>query len=173
LPSRSSKKYAWLTFSTLYLSFPSKAALLSEVIRLAIRGDAPNARLGESPGCKALAATPTNDVLGAFALLVEDILHDVAELLAVGDAAATDDPALADLRDRGRDAEHSTYRTVAELLHARGALAEPLSVEEATDIIYAVASPSVYLRLTRDRGWTRDAYSGWLADTLTVALLPS
>ena len=40
--------------ATLYLAFPTKAALLSEVIRSAIRGPAPATRLADSPDWQAL-----------------------------------------------------------------------------------------------------------------------
>ena len=42
----------------------------------------------------------------------------------------------------------------------------------ATDIVWTLTSPEVFLLLTRDRGWSNEEYAGWLADMLTSALLP-
>ena len=36
---------------------------------------------------------------------------------------------------------------------------------------YAIASPEVFMLLTRDQGWTVTAYEEWLADQLIHALL--
>jgi AcrR family transcriptional regulator len=157
--------------ATVYLAFPTKAALLSGVIRTAIRGPAPATRLGDSPDWQTLTSTSTERLLGRFAVLIERILHDVAPLLAIGAAAASEDPHLQELRDRGRAAEHATLKTVVEALHARGALAAHVSVERATDILYALAGDAVYLRLTSDRSWSRQDYIAWLTDTLNHALL--
>ena len=144
-------KRARVSEATLYLAFPTKAALFADVIRSAIRGPAPDTRLAESPNWQALTAVPTERLLGRFAVLIERIIHDVARLLAVGAAAASEDPRLLELRERGRAAEHATFKTIVEALDARGALAAHLSIERATDIVYALASDTVYLRLTSDR----------------------
>ncbi|MGZ4280394.1 MAG: hypothetical protein ACXVVU_27465 [Solirubrobacteraceae bacterium] len=40
----------------------------------------------------------------------------------------------------------------------------------AADTIYALAGHDVYLRLTRECGWTGARYAAWLADTLSAAL---
>jgi hypothetical protein len=104
-------------------------------------------------------------------VLIERILHDAAPLLAIGAVAASEDPHLLELRDRGRAAEHATFRTVVDAVHARGALPAHLNVERATDILYALASDTIYLRLTSDRSWSRDDYIAWLTDTLNRTLL--
>ena len=162
---------AQVSEATLYLIFPTKAALLSDVIRSAIRGPAPATRLADSPDWQTLTSMPTEQLLGHFAVLIERVLHDAAPLLAIGAAAASEDAELLELRDRGRAAEHATLMTLVESLHDRGALATHLSVERATDILYALASDTVYLRLTSDCSWSRDAYIAWLTDTLNRVLL--
>jgi AcrR family transcriptional regulator len=164
-------KRARVSEATLYLAFPTKAALLSDVIRSAIRGPALATRLADSPDWQTLTSTPTEQLLGHFAVLIERVLHAAAPLLAIGAAAASEDAELRELRDRGRAAEHATFKTVVEALHARGALAAHLSVEQATDILYALASDATYLRLTSDRSWSRDDYIVWLTDMLNHALL--
>jgi len=43
---------------------------------------------------------------------------------------------------------------------------------EATETVWTLTSPEVFLLLTRDRGWSKGKYAEWLADTLIRALLP-
>jgi hypothetical protein len=64
----------------------------------------------------------------------------------------------------------SDFREVADALDRAGALADTVTPEDAADTIYALAGHSVYLRLTRECGWTRAPYAAWLADTLPAAL---
>jgi hypothetical protein len=49
----------------------------------------------------------------------------------------------------------------------------PLRVapDDALETVFALASPDVHHLLTRVRGWTRDRYCDWLADSLAAILL--
>jgi hypothetical protein len=42
----------------------------------------------------------------------------------------------------------------------------------ATDTVWTLTSPEVFLLLTRERGLSKKKYAEWLADKLTRALLP-
>ena len=53
-----------------------------------------------------------------------------------------------------------------------GPLQEKMDEAHATDIVWTLTSPEVFLLLTRDRGWSKEKYAEWLADTLIRALLP-
>jgi hypothetical protein len=64
-----------------------------------------------------------------------------------------------------------TLRRVVELVAATGDLRADLDVDHATDILWTVGSPEVYLQLTVDRGWTHAAYHDWLRRTLSLLLL--
>ena len=44
--------------------------------------------------------------------------------------------------------------------------------EAATETVWALASPELHSMLTARRGWSRERYCDWLADTLVSALLP-
>ena len=156
---------------TVYLAFPSKPALLSAVISRAVRGDEPSARLLDSAAWRRLVKAPTDDLARTFAELIERVLHDAAGLLVVGQAAAGTHPELKALSDQGNAAEHEVYRAFVRLLGQRDVLVSGTTVEEGADILYAVASPAIYLRLTNDRRWSRCAYVAWLERTITASLL--
>ena len=55
---------------------------------------------------------------------------------------------------------------------SNGPLRERANEAYATDIVWTLTSPEVFLLLTRDRGWSKEKYAEWLADSLIRALLP-
>jgi AcrR family transcriptional regulator len=154
---------------TVYLAFPTKAKLLNEIIVTALRAeDAPRpfrTRLQE-----ALAAPPDR-LLAEFAALTADLMARTARIMDLGETAASSDPQLAALRDRGHAAMRSDCHDVAATLAVRGALAVDITTEDAASTIYAIANESVYLRLVDGCGWSPDRYHAWLERTLRKTLL--
>ena len=63
---------------TVFLSFPGKAALLAEIIRWNVRGDAPDERVVESAPWRAMLALPSDELLPRFADLLTQILERTA-----------------------------------------------------------------------------------------------
>lgn len=55
---------------------------------------------------------------------------------------------------------------------SNGQFRESMDDEYATDTVWTLTSPEVFLLLTRDLGWPKEKYAQWLADTLARALLP-
>ena len=84
----------------------------------------------------------------------------MAPLLAV--AAA--EPSLAELHRKLHQARLRNLRTLPPALGLRA--------EAVAETIWALASPELYLLLTRTRGWTRRRYVAWLADALASLLSP-
>ena len=68
-------------------------------------------------------------------------------------------------------ATRANLRALAAELKRRGALAPDISAQHAADTIYAVATDeSVFLRLTRECGWTPARYADLIARTLKASL---
>jgi hypothetical protein len=86
-------------------------------------------------------------------------------------SAASADPQLAELRERGHAAMRSDFQAVAQALAARGALADDVDVATAAATIYGIVNKSVYLRLIDGCGWTSNRYRDWLARVLVRAQL--
>ena len=162
-------KAAGVAEKTVYLAFPNKAELLSEIIVTALRAeDAPRpfrTRLRE-----ALTAAP-EQLLEEFAALTADLMARTGRIMALGESAASSDPQLAALRDRGHAAMRSDCHDVAATLAARGAVAADITADDAASTIYAIANESVYLRLVDGCGWSPDRYQAWLEQTLRKTLL--
>jgi hypothetical protein len=94
-------------------------------------------------------------------------------LLRVLDAAATSEPALAELQRSHARQRLDGMRGFAALLHDRGALRPDLTVDRAADILWALCAQATYDSLVTHRGWTDAEYRDWLAQTLASALLPA
>ncbi len=155
---------------TVYLAFPTKAALLNECIRVAVRGDDGERPMLARVGWRAALDTPPNRMLGLVAEASAQLMSRAARLLAVGESAGNDDLALAEFRERGHAATRADALAIAKALKRAGVLRKGMSAKRAGDLIYAlVASESVYLRLS-EQGWSNSAYARMLEQTLAGAL---
>src|SRR4051812_15048368 len=85
---------------TVFLAFPTKAALLGECVRVAVRGDDEATPLLARDPVRAVLEAPPERMLGLLADASADLLERAARLLAVGESAGPDDPVLAEVRER-------------------------------------------------------------------------
>jgi AcrR family transcriptional regulator len=156
---------------TVFNAFPSKAALLSECIRVAVRGDAGAVPMLAREHWRAIFDAPAQRMIGLFADASADLYSRAAPLLAVGEAAASADPLLARERDRGHAATLADLREVARAMKRKGALRRGVSAERAAEAMYALAAnESVYLRLVAACGWSPSAYARALERALLGAI---
>jgi AcrR family transcriptional regulator len=167
---RAIAKQAEVAEKTVYLAFPTKAQLLSEVIRVAVRGDDEETPITAREDWHAILDAPADEVLERLARHETKALERTARLLVMADIAAAGDPRLIPLRDRGHAAQRSLYMEAAASLGARGMLDSGLPLADAADTIYALAHEALYLRLTDECGWSPSRYAHWLSSTLTAAL---
>ena len=157
---------------TLYLAYPSKAALLGEIIRVGVRGDDGDQPLTRRPPwTEMLAAESVPEVVARFAAGGAALMSRAARVLWLGEANAASDPQLQEARDRAHANIRSDMREFAAALAERGALAPGLDLEQAAAILFAVcANETIFLRLTDECGWTPDQYAN-LIETLVTGLL--
>lgn len=157
---------------TLYLAYPSKAALLAEIIQVGVRGgegDEPLTR--RAPWVEMLAATSVAEVVARFAGGGAALMSRAARALWLGEANAASDPQLQQARQRGHANIRADMSEFATALSDRGALAPAVEVQHAAAILFAIcANETVFLRLTDECDWTPDQYAG-LIDKLITALL--
>ena len=153
---------------TLYLNFPTKAELLNEIIRVAVRGHDCDQPLAGGAGFEAVIHAPAGELLREFARMTAGLMSRTARLLAIGEAAATVDPALREFRDRGHAATRADLLAVANALSERGELAPGVTPQQAADTMFAVAgSEAPYLRLLDECGWSDDDYAQLLERLLS------
>jgi len=158
---------------TMYLAFTSKATLLRQVIQHAVRGDETATPLSERPEWRALVSGPVNEVFARFAAMNTALMIRTAAIVELGETAAQSDPELAQYRDHAHQETRTDLGALAAELERRGALAPDVSWQDAADTIYALATDeSVYLRLTRECGWTPARYAELIARCLEATLAP-
>lgn len=157
---------------TLYLAYPSKAALLSEIIRVGVRGgegDRPLTR--RAPWVEMLAAASVAEVVARFAAGGAALMSRAARVLWLGEANAASDPQLQEARTRAHANIRADMGEFAVALRDRGALHPGLDAEQAAAILFAVcANETIFVRLIDECGWTADQYAD-LIEILVNALL--
>ncbi len=109
--------------------------------------------------------------LQMFAQVVANNLDQVAEVSEMMADAAKAEPDFDRILQKlnKQRLEHMTY--AVQQIAANGNFRENIDDAYATDTVWTLTSPEVFLLLTRDRGWSKEKYAEWLADMLTRALL--
>jgi hypothetical protein len=144
---------------------------MRQVIQLSVRGDEAETPLAERPEWRQLLPGPVDEVFARFAAQNAALMARTAPLIALGEAAAASDPELAEYRDQAHAETRANLRALTAELNRRGALNPDITEQDAADTIYALATDeSVFLRLTRDCGWTVAAYANLIACALDAAL---
>jgi AcrR family transcriptional regulator len=162
---------AGVSEKTMYLAFATKATLLRQVIQLRAQGDDAAIPLSERTEWRALVTGPVEEIFVRFAALNATLMTRSAAVMALGEAAAATDPELAEYRDQAHAETRANLGALAAELKRRDVLAPGISEQDAADTIYALATDeSVFLRLTRDCGWTPARYADLIAHTLTATL---
>jgi AcrR family transcriptional regulator len=90
------------------------------------------------------------------------------ELLRTAGAVA---PELADVARRIEARRRHNQARLIVSLHERGALRPGLSLEEATDVLWALTSYDLYRMLVVEQRWEPERYETWLAQLLIQHLL--
>ncbi|RDI48903.1 TetR/AcrR family transcriptional regulator [Nocardia mexicana] len=163
---------AGMAVQTLYFTFATKRAILSELLDVEIAGDTePVATMDRPWFAEALAATPAEQIRLQVAAAAT-IYARVSTLLEVVRSAASTDPELAELWQTNIAQRHTVQLRLAEALAAKTSLREGISASRAADIALTVLAPESYRLLVHQRGWTDTEWAAWATDALTLQLLP-
>jgi AcrR family transcriptional regulator len=165
-------EHAGVAVQTIYFHFGNKRTLLRAAIDVAAVGDdAPVALLDRPWMDRIRDEQDARAMIAMWAESSREIFGRIAPIMGVVRDAAVVDP---DLDEQWRLNETQTltaFGVFVQLLAERGALRRDLTVDKATDVVFALNSIEVYLLLTSTRHWTPAAWQGWLTDTLSAALL--
>jgi AcrR family transcriptional regulator len=153
---------------TIAAAFGSKRALLAEVIN-------PEAF---SPVARRLIEElrATEDVSRQLTLVAQitrqayEPLASSLELLRTAGAVA---PELADVARQIEVRRRQNQARLIASLHKQGTLRHDLSLEEATDVLWALTSYDLYRMLVLEQRWEPEWYETWLAELLAQHLLVS
>lgn len=158
---------------TIYSIFKNKRNILSFLLDVSIGGDDQPIRLLDRPEPQAVMHdTEQRKQLSMFAQGITEILERASPVLEIMRSAAKTEPEIADLLKHLLDERLQNMVTFVHSVAANGPLRDGLDEANAGEIIWTITSPEVFQLLTVERGWAREKYIQWLADTLTRLLLP-
>ncbi len=164
---------AGVAVQTVYASMRTKRDILEAVIQLSVRGEGEEVSLAETARWRDMEAeADPREELAKFTRIHREICEREARLFAVLETAAAVDAEIEPLLHDKERYRYEDQRRVARSLGRRRKLRTGLSIREAADIIWALASERTYVALVRERGWSVEHYEAWLTDQLVAALLP-
>jgi AcrR family transcriptional regulator len=158
---------------TVYVTFGSKRVLLSDLVGLAVVGDAGRSPLLEQEGPQAVRRSKSQgEQVRLFAADMRQIMARVGPLFQVMHTASATEPEIATLLGQLLEQRLEGMRAFVRMLSANGPLRQASDVDSAAEAVWALSSAEVHWLLTVDRGWSGDRYEKWLADILEAVLLP-
>jgi AcrR family transcriptional regulator len=164
---------AGVAVETIYASFGSKRAILSQLVSVSLVGDDEPIPLLQREGPIAvMRETDQTRQVAMFATDMTEIMKRVAPLFEVMRAAAKSEPDIAEMLHQMLDERAEGMKVFIRALMRNGPLQSGLTLEEAAETVWAITSGEVYTLLVNDRGWSIEKYSKWLAKTLNKLLLP-
>ncbi len=157
---------AHVAIPTVYVTFGSKAAILSALV----------SSVGAADDIRELArvafaeADPARRLRKAARVFrtIHEREADIEDLLW---QAGGGDPDLAAVWRQSHRQQLSRQRELMTAIAQVGGLRTGTSLNAATQTLWALSSPEVYRLLVREQGWTSERYEGWLADSAIRLLL--
>ena len=163
-----------VSLKTVYLAFETKARLLRAVWDLALKGDESDAPVaGRSWYLEALDEPDPARQLRLVARNSCIVKVRIAALLGVIRDAAPTDHEIRALWDLIQSDFYVNQRTIVETLDQKHALSPGLDVARASDILWTLNHPDIWLLLVVGRHWTPEQFETWLGDSACAQLLGS
>lgn len=161
-----------VALKTVYLAFDTKARLLRSVWDLALKGDDADAPVAERAWYVAVLDEPDPErKLRRLAEASCTVKRRIAALLRVIRDAAPSDDEIGALWELIQSDFYANQGAIIATLERTDALAPGLDAARATDILWTLNHPDVWLLLVGERGWTPDQFETWLGDTAIGQLL--
>ena len=157
---------------TIYAVFGNKQAILEQLITALLRGSDEETPLIDQPERLAILAEPNEQLqIWRFSTDIASILARVAPLVDVVRSAAHSNREIADLYAKLHMGRRNNLKKLVMALAGHGMLREGLDPDSATDTVWRLASPELFLLVTRTEGMTQADYADWLASMLEASLL--
>jgi AcrR family transcriptional regulator len=157
---------AGVSVPTIEQVFRTKANLLKTAIDVAIAGDDEPVPILRRPLATTAAAAPTIETfLAVISVGVADVAERAAGLVLVAFEAAVGDPRLQPLAEELRDNRAAMAKWIVDGLVARTPLRPGIDRSHAVDVVWLLMDPAVFTRLRIDRGWSRQRFQQWFADS--------
>jgi len=152
---------------TVELLFGTKSRLLTAVIDVAIAGDdEPVAVLDRDWATVARRQTSARGLLRVTATVLRAAQERSAGVILAAYEAAASDPVVARLVDDQEQRRAITARWMVDGVAALSPLRPGLTADDATESVWALMDPVLFVRLTRRRGWPPERYETWWAESV-------
>lgn len=163
---------AGVALKTVYLAFTTKSGLLRALWDLRLKGDQAEAAVAERPWYREVVEEPDPErQLRGNARNARLVKERIAGVLKILRSAAPVDPDAEALWRLIQTDFYDNQRVIVESLEVRQALRPGLDVAQASDILWTLNHPDVWLLLVGERGWTPGQWERWFADTACAQLL--
>jgi AcrR family transcriptional regulator len=163
---------AGVSLKTVYVAFATKSNLLRAVWDLVLKGDADDTPVAERPWyLEVVEERDPERQLRLNARNARVVKERIAAMLAAIRDASSIDPDARELWALIQSDFYANQRVIVEAVHHNGGLAAGLDVTRATDILWTLNHPDVWLLLVDERGWTAEQFEDWFADTTCQLLL--
>jgi AcrR family transcriptional regulator len=163
---------AGVSLKTAYLPFATKSRLLRALWDLRLKGDE-----GDPPVAQHewfLEVMQEEDPIRKLELNARNsraAKSRIGAMFRVIRGAAEIDADCRELWELIQRDFHANQRTIVESLHRDGNLRPGLTAARATDTLWTLNHPDVWMLLVGERGWSPRAYETWLAQTSCAQLL--
>lgn len=163
---------AGVSAETIYATLKTKRAIIAELVKRAVRRDAPDTPLiRQARPAVVLNAPDQREMIALFASDISQVLGAFAPLMAVLRVAATTEPELNKLYVRIQQGRRENLSAFAAALISLAHLNEDMALAEATSVIWRLASPEMYSLITEVEGLDQSGFADWLASSLHRILL--
>ena len=165
---------AGVAAETIYAIFKNKGKILISLVNfLSASRVEERVPLLERAGPRAVAQErDQHRQLQLFAQVVANNLEGNASISEIILVAAKTDQDIEKIMQQFIKQRRQHMAVAVHQIAANGPFRENMDEEYATDTVWTLASPEVFLLLTRDLGWSKVKYEQWLAETLIKVLLP-
>ncbi|MGI5127680.1 TetR/AcrR family transcriptional regulator [Pseudonocardia sp. CA-107938] len=164
---------AGVSVETVYKGFGSKIELVGQILDQAVVGDdAPVPLIERADFGGMLQAESGAEILAEFCRASCRILERIGPLIgALFIAARAGEPELRALMAEAGRRRLADFTRVVEAVARSGALHPDLDVTEASESLWTVGSPEVYVQFRDDLGWSHERYQAWLIRSARALLL--
>ena len=161
-----------VSLKTVYNAYGSKAGLLRAVWDLSLKGDLDDAPVAERRWyTELLTEADPHRQLRLTAENSRIVKTRIGPMLRVIRDAAPVDEDLAALWELIQTDFLANQRAIVESLADKGALRPGLDVQRATDLLWTLNHPDVWLLLVDRRGWSPEDWEDWFATSCREQLL--
>jgi AcrR family transcriptional regulator len=160
---------AGVSAPTVFANFQTKHNLLKQAVDTAIAGDAEAVPLAARPVMRRVLEAPTfQDFVDRLADAFAEVAERAGPIAAVAYAAADADPEIARLTATLDDQRLTGATRLAAAAATHLNATDPPAVARLCDTIWTLNSFQQWHLLTRQRGWTSEAYRQWMVVALTA-----